>query len=125
MDRAMPPFKIILLLINLALTALCVLDYHRPLALYSGISFLLILIALILTVAVQLPINKQIAAATNDEHLRRLLQKTGTHFTIRFVLALVAFAALCIGATHYPLHAWRASRSIVNKNLSSPVSSNP
>ncbi len=102
MDRLMPPFKLTLILLNLALTIVAYRNGQIPVATYAGISLLLSLLALVLTITMQLPVNKRIATATSEEQLLDLLAETNGNFALRFVLALVAFLTLCIGATHFP-----------------------
>ena len=104
MDRLMPPYKLTLLAVNLALAIVAYRSGQTHLATYAGISFALWLIALVLTITMQLPVNKAIATATNDADLRTLLTKTNTNFALRFALAVVSFLALCIAATRSPSH---------------------
>lgn len=107
MDRAMPPYKLTLLLLTATTTVTLYLTGQRHLAILTGISFLLGLIALVLTITRQVPVNKCIASlppTAADSLARDLLRSTESNFTIRFVLAFAAFAALCIGVTHYPVH---------------------
>lgn len=98
MDRAMPPYKLTLLLITLA-TSICFYTQHQQTrATITAASFLLSLIALVLTIAKQLPINKQIQTIPDtapDSAIRALLQQATANFAVRLVLALLAFALLC------------------------------
>jgi len=107
MDRAMPPYKLTLLGLTAVTTTTLALTCQCQLAILTGISFLLGLAALILTITRQVPVNKCIAAlppSAAESLALDLLRSTRTNFTIRFYLALAAFAALCIGVTHYPVH---------------------
>lgn len=107
MDRAMPPFKLTLLALTAANTVTLYLTGQCSLASCTAISFLCDLIALVLTITRQLPVNKRIAAlppTAATSLALDLLRSTEANFTVRFLLALLAFAALCVGVTHYPIH---------------------
>lgn len=106
LDRSMPPYKITLLLVNLAATVCLLLLHHRALAVCAAASFLLSLAALVLTIRKQLPLNRQIKALADQpvsERLVTLRQQTSRNFTQRFVLALLSFAILATGAIFWPL----------------------
>ncbi len=101
LDRSMPPYKGSLLLINAALTISVALQHRSALAIATGLSLVLSVAGLVLTVRGQLPINaqlKQLAAGAPDDVLIDLRERTARGFTVRFVLAQAAFLVLVCGA---------------------------
>ena len=106
LDRLMPPYKGALLLINAALTVSLALEHRFTLSIATGLSLLLSIAGLVLTVRGQLPLNtkiKQLPAGTPDDVLSDIRERTVRGFTVRFVLAQAAFLVICCGAIVWPL----------------------
>lgn len=100
LDRSMPPFKLTLLLANAAAVACLARDHRTRFALFASASFVLSLLGLVLTITRQLPINRQLKAlpaGNSDDILLRLREQTVRNFSVRFVLAMCAFALLILG----------------------------
>ncbi len=108
LERSMPPYKLTLLSLNLV-SALCLGARHYTwLAAATGLSFLLSLGGLILTLRTQVPLNRRIRAFPEgvDEHLLLAMRaQTETNFAVRLGMALGAFAMLCVGIVFFPITA--------------------
>ncbi len=106
MARSMPPYKVTLLALTLASSISLFVQHQTSLARLTAASFLLTLAALVLTVWKQLPLNTQMSslpANTDRSTVVALLDRTVKNFGVRLVLAVVAFAVLCLGAVAYPI----------------------
>ena len=107
MDRSMPPFKVSLLLLNLAACGVLIADHRQALATCCAISFVLSLAGLVLTIRKQLPLNtmlKTLPAGTPDHVLLRIREQTVRNFSVRFVLASLAFITLSVGVLVWPVY---------------------
>ena len=106
MDRAMPPFKLTLLLFTAA-TAVCLfVQRQMPLALVVSFSFACSLVALVLTITKQLPVNARLRGLPRDAEDRvlvKILDVTIRNFEVRLWFALASFAALCFGVAIWPV----------------------
>lgn len=106
MERSMPPYKVTLLIVNLATAIVLLFLHQRALAVCAAISFLLSLAGLILTIRGQVPLNrelKELTAAATDDRLSRILSQTIRNFSERFVLAAAAFVSLAVGVVLWPV----------------------
>lgn len=106
MDRAMPPFKLTLLALNLAATISLAMEHRNPLAGLTFLSFLLSLSALVLTIRLQLPLNAQLRmlpANADADTLTSIREQTVHNFAVRMILALLAFSLLSAGTVFLPL----------------------
>lgn len=100
LDRSMPPYKLSLLVVTLALCICLLLQHRTALALAAGSSFLLSLMALIVTVAKQLPLNRQLKnlpEGTPDDVLIGIREASVRNFMARCIMAVLSFAILCFG----------------------------
>ena len=103
----MPPYKLTLLAVNLA-TLVCVALQHRtPLAVAVGAAFLLNMVALVVTIRKQLPLNAELKRLRSDAAeslLLKMREQTVRNFMERSVVSMLAFIALCAGVLLWPLY---------------------
>ncbi|MBE7157508.1 MAG: DUF1772 domain-containing protein [Rhodospirillales bacterium] len=106
MDRAMPPYKGALLLVNVLTVILLVVQHFSALAMAAGVSLLFSILGLLLTVRGQLPLNaklKTLPAEVPEAVLLDIRDRTIRGFSVRCVLAILAFLVLCLGVVLWPV----------------------
>lgn len=106
LDRSMPPFKVTLLAASLGATVVLAMQHRNHLAACLGLTFVCSLVALVLTITMQLPLNRKLQTLPPDTSADTLLairEHTVHNFAVRLVLAIAAFIIPCAGVLIWPV----------------------
>ena len=106
MGRLMPPYKSCLLLINTVAVVTLALEHRLATAVAAGVSLILSVAGLVLTVRQQLPLNAKLKAlpgSAAETELLEIREGTVRGFRVRFGLAAASFVILCCGVTFWPM----------------------
>jgi hypothetical protein len=107
MDRLTPPYKLSLLLINAATTVCLGLLHNTYMAAAAGLSLVLNIIALVITITKQLPLNAQLKSLGPEapaEILLAIREQTVRNFAVRLIVAMLAFVVLVVGLVFFGPH---------------------